>query len=430
MTTSRCLVGQAQRPDRAVEGLALSLFSGAGGLDIGLQTAGWSVLAQVEMNSDCVSSLVAQSARSVDETMCVPARIEDVDPDDLRRALHLRRGRLDLLAGGPPCQPFTTTGLRKGINDRRASSAFPSYLGYVAAFLPKVLLLENVDGMLSAALQHRPLRNRGPGAPDMAWEERKGSFLHWFLSSLVNLGYSVTWGVAEAADYGVPQFRQRAVLIGMRGGAPCFLPPATHGPGLLPFRTLRDALAGINEIGPVQPLSERKRRVFEMIPPGGNWRNLPDRVKRETMGAAYHAAGGKSGWWRRLSWDQPAPTILGMPDHSSTALVHPDEVRCLSLNECAAVQTFPASVRFCGGPRSGYQQVGNAVPPLVGETLGRHVAEHLAGNRGSEPQPPDWRRESANRRIGTHGWALPGLFGQPQFHLLAKTRPDSVWASE
>ncbi|MFL6197526.1 MAG: DNA cytosine methyltransferase [Thermoanaerobaculia bacterium] len=412
------------------EGAALSLFSGAGGLDLGLHAGGWPVLAQVEMDLDCIETLKHSAVRSKREARCIPSRIEEVEPRGLRRSLGLRPGDLGLLAGGPPCQPFTTTGLRQGINDRRASSAFPAYLQYVEEFMPAALLLENVDGMLSAALRHRPLRQRGPGAPRLEWEERKGSFLHWFLTELTTLGYSVSWGVAEAADYGVPQFRQRAVLIGIRHGDPCFLPEPAFGRGgaLRPYRTLRDALAGLRETGPVQPLSERKRAVFRLIPPGGNWRHLPEDKKRETMGAAYYATGGKGGWWRRLAWDEPSATILGMPDHSSTALIHPDEVRCLSLNECAAVQTFPKHIRFGGGPRSGYQQVGNAVPPLLGRVLGRHIARHLAGRRTPWPAPPAWRNESANRRIGTHGWAVPGPHG-PKFHILAKPREDSVWAS-
>lgn len=411
-------------------GLVLSLFSGAGGLDLGLRLAGWPVLAQVEMEPDCVATLQAEAIKARRKTQCFRARIEEIDPRRLRRQLGLKAGQLGLIAGGPPCQPFTTTGLRQGIHDRRASSAFPSYLKYVEELMPEALLLENVDGMLSAALRHRPLRERGTDSPKMAWEERKGSFLYWFLCKLAALGYSVAWGVTEAADHGVPQFRQRAVLIGIRHGEPCFLPAPSHGqPGLSPFRTLREALTGIRNLGPIQPLSERKKDVFRLIPPGGNWRNLSDSLRRQTMGAAYFATGGKSGWWRRLSWDEPAPTILGMPDHSSTALIHPDELRCLSLNECAAVQTFPGDICFGGSPRSGYQQVGNAVPPLLACRLGLHIAGHLAGERAPAPQAPDWRRASANRRIGTHGWVTPGPRG-PKFHILAKPREDSVWVDE
>src|SRR5262249_33982069 len=155
---------------------------------------------------------------------------------------------------------------------------------------------------------------------------------------------------------GVPQMRQRAILIGMHGKEPCYLPPPAFGwEGLPEYRTLRRALADLKELGPVQPLSERKREVYARVPAGGNWRALPEELQRKTMGAAFTAEGGKSGWWRRLAWGLPAPTILGMPDHSSTALIHPDEVRCLSVNECAAVQTF-RGVRFAGTSRSQYQQ--------------------------------------------------------------------------
>jgi DNA (cytosine-5)-methyltransferase 1 len=145
------------------------------------------------------------------------------------------------------------------------------------------------------------------------------------------------------------------------------------------------------------------------------------------MGAAYHAEGGKSGWWRRLSWDTPAPTILGMPDHTSTALIHPDEVRCLSVRERAAVQTFPAAAEFGGSSRSQYQQIGNAVPVLLGRALGGQVAGFLDGERLAPPPPPPWRQSSANRRIGTHGWAIPTK-GEMEVHLNVKVRADHVWA--
>jgi DNA (cytosine-5)-methyltransferase 1 len=223
--------------------------------------------------------------------------------------------------------------------------------------------------------------------------------------------------------------RQRALLIGVRGSEPCFLPPATFGDGRKPYRTVRWALRDVDEIGPVQPLSERKRSVYRLIPPGGNWRDLPDDVRQATMGRAYYAEGGKSGWWRRLSLDRPAPTILGMPDHSSTALVHPHEVRCLSVNECAAIQTFPSWARFAGSSRSQYQQIGNAVPPLLGKVVGRHVARFLAGERLGTPPEPQWKHASANRRIGTHGWAIP-YAGQTMYHLHVRVRDDHIWADQ
>lgn len=406
---------------------AVSLFSGAGGLDLGLHRAGWRVRAQIELDADCVETLARHASSVGAETRIMNSRIEEVRPSELRESLGLARGELDLLAGGPPCQPFTTTGLRKAISDRRASTAFPAYLDFVGDFMPRALLMENVDGMLSAALRHRPLALRGSGSKPLVHDEQKGSFLEWLLTELAKLGYSVTWGLAEASDYGVPQRRQRAVLIGIRDGDPCFMPHPTHGVGLKPAQTLRDALHGLRRPSPIQPLSARKRAVFESIPPGGNWRNLPDETRRQTMGKAYLAEGGKSGWWRRLSWDAPAPTILGMPDHSSTALVHPDETRCLSVLECAVLQSFPPWVTFHGSPRSQYQQIGNAVPPLLGEALGSGIADHLRGVRQEVPLAPAWRRASANRRIGTHGWVIPAQ-PSPHFTLIARIREDHVWA--
>jgi DNA (cytosine-5)-methyltransferase 1 len=166
-----------------------------------------------------------------------------------------------------------------------------------------------------------------------------------------------------------------------------------------------------------------------MIPPGGNWRSLPVEVQRETMGGAFHATGGKSGWWRRLAWELPSPTILGMPDHSSTGLIHPDEVRCLGLNECAALQSFPSSIAFQGQPRSQYQQVGNAVPPLLGKAIGEALIAHLGAEPSAVPPSAEWKSESANRRIGTHGWLLR-RGNRALVTMNVKVRPDHVWALE
>lgn len=401
----------------------LSLCSGAGGLDIGLEMAGWSALAQVEIDRDCCRTLAAHAALHARGTRIVEAGIQEIDARELRLSLGLARGELDLVVGGPPCQPFTTHGLRQTLRDRRAREVFPSFLEYIREFEPKIVVMENVDGFLSAALRHVALVDRAKRP--LRREESKGSFLEWTLMQLDGLGYSVSWGIAEAADYGVAQYRQRAILIAVRGAELCYLPaPTVRRPG-----TLREALAGIADPGPVQPLSERKRAIYARIPAGGNWRSLPLAVQRETMGKAFEATGGKSGWWRRLAWDQPAPTILGMPDHSSTGLIHPDEVRCLGLRECAAIQSFPANMPFQGSARSQYQQVGNAVPPLLGKAIGDVLLAHLAGATAVVPEAPEWRSESANRRIGTHGWML-ARGNQAVITMNAKVRPDHVWALE
>ena len=404
--------------------LSLSLCSGAGGLDLGLERAGWHTAVQIEMDADCVKTLASRATQKHPPEI-IQAPIEAVQPIAIRKKLGLRRGQLGLIAGGPPCQPFTTHGLRQGIRDVRATGVFPHYISFVKEFMPQAVLMENVDGLLSAALMHRRLVDRTKIAP-LQREEMKGSFLQWLVGELVGLGYAVSWGLVEAADYSVPQYRQRALLIGVQSDQPCYLPP--ERPNALRL-TVRDALCDVADPGPIQPLSKRKRDIYQLIPPGGNWRDLSRTLQIETMGAAFRATGGKGGWWRRLSWDEPAPTILGMPDHSSTGLIHPDEVRCLGLNECAAIQTFPSGMNFSGKPRSQYQQVGNAVPPKLAQAIGRHLIEYMQGKPVKPPKRPEWRQTSANRRIGTHGWSIPNVGGSVTT-LNVKVREDHVWTSE
>jgi DNA (cytosine-5)-methyltransferase 1 len=407
---------------------AVSLFSGAGGLDLGLERAGFQLLTQVDCNDDCVSTL-RHAARDTSVNRVVKASLEDLNPHKMMAELGLRAGELDLIAGGPPCQPFTTTGKRQALNDGRAESSFPAWLGWLRAFRPRTFVMENVTGLLSAALRHRPLKYRENGTP-LAEDEQKGSFLRWLLDEFLALGYSATWGIVEAADYGVPQLRQRAVVIGVCGDEPCFFPAPTHGPETeRPYRTLRQAIGRIKNVGPVQPLSAAKVAVFSRIAPGENWRSLPPEVARRTMGAAYAATGGKNGWWRRLSWTQPAPTILGMPDHSSTGLIHPDEVRCLSVRECAAIQTFAVRHPFHGSPRSQYQQIGNAVPVRLGEALGTSIANCIDGKKLPKPTAPQWRSQSANQRIGVHGWVCAeSSEKKTEFSIIVKVRDDHVWS--
>jgi DNA (cytosine-5)-methyltransferase 1 len=256
------------KPADTLRHTAVSLFSGAGGLDLGLESAGFDILAQVEMNLDCVGTLQRQAKNRVRKTHVMGSKLEDLTPGQILDSLGLRRGDLTLLAGGPPCQPFTTSGRRQGLQDARATTLFPAYLKWVDQLDPRALLIENVDGLLSAALFHRPLVERGSRWPiDSDPRERKGSFLKWLLDELRFREYAISWGIVEAADYGVPQLRQRAALIAIKGDEPCWLPrPRFGGPGQPPFRTLREALNKVEPLGDVMPLSEKKREVYQQIP--------------------------------------------------------------------------------------------------------------------------------------------------------------------
>jgi DNA (cytosine-5)-methyltransferase 1 len=200
----------------------------------------------------------------------------------------------------------------------------------------------------------------------------------------------------NAVNYGAPQLRERALFIGNRFNARVDFPDPTHcNPDTLdkkdvqsslfnapkaeqPWRTLRDTIGDLVEDNPtIMDFSPRKKSFLEMVTPGSNWRSLPVEVQKESMGRAWLAKGGRSGWWRRLSFDLPCPTLVTMPNHASTALCHPDEVRALTLREYARIQEFPDYWQFSGTASEQYAQVGNAVPLRLGLIAGSVIAREL-----------------------------------------------------
>ena len=405
----------------------VSLFTGAGGLDVGLDMTGrYDLRGCVELehqycetlrrNRDC--GLLGNAA-----TQIVEADLSNLDPCVLMDKLQLAAGELDLLAGGPPCQAFSTAGRRQGAADPRGTLLW-DYLHFVAALKPKVFMLENVRGLLSAALRHRPIAQRpARGGPPLERDEVPGSVIDLWAQDLIRIldgAYRVDCFEVNAVNYGAPQLRERVLFIGNRLGHVVDFPRPTHGlvqndgnpsAGLKPFRTLQDAIAGFREEDPVlMDFSPRKKKYLGMIPPGGNWRALPPEVAAESMGKAFYAKGGRSGWWRRLSWDLPCPTVVTMPNHASTSMCHPDEVRVLSVGECARIQEFPGGWSFCGSPPEQYTQVGNAVPSRLGRVAGDLIAQHLG--RGcvkddGELLPP-FRRVYVNSHVRTRQWFRRG----------------------
>jgi DNA (cytosine-5)-methyltransferase 1 len=123
--------------------------------------------------------------------------------------------------------------------------------------------------------------------------------------------------------------------------------------------------------------SARKLHYLAMVPPGGNWRSLPVEIQKESMGKSWYLKGGRSATWRRLSWDFPSPTVVTMPNHASTSMCHPDEVRALTVGECAAIQEFPDDWKFLGTTAEKYRQIGNAVPVRLGLVAGQAIAKML-----------------------------------------------------
>jgi DNA (cytosine-5)-methyltransferase 1 len=392
--------------------LALSLFTGAGGLDIGIERSErWKTVAFVDSDPDFCRTLEVNHEAGrlgVDDSMVLEEDLAGFDFAKLRRKLGLKKGQLDLLLGGPPCQSFSTAGRRGTIQDPRGELLW-DFLRAVDEFRPKWFLLENVRGLLSAAIQHRPLAERPEaGGPPLENEERPGSVLTLWQEDLAALGpYRLDSFEVNAVNYGAPQLRERMLLFGNRLGKQVDFPEPMHGPdqGLEPYATLRDALVGLEEVEPVLlDFSPRKKEYLRLVPPGGNWRALPDELQRESMGRAYFAKGGRSGWWRRLSWDLPSPTVMTMPNHASSSLCHPDEVRVLSLKECARIQGFPDDWAFSGTTADQYQQVGNAVPIRLGELAAEAIAGAAEAREGTEL----FRRVYLRSHVRTRQWFKQG----------------------
>lgn len=413
----------------------ISLFSGAMGLDAGMDATGrFRLLAAVEKEpSFCASIRANQASGLLDEGMVVfEGDIRNIDPLEVLASVGLKQGELDVLVGGPPCQSFSTAGKRGTTQDSRGTLLW-EFLRFVDVMRPRFFLMENVRGLLSAATQHRPIADRPElGGKPLSGDEAAGSVVRMFADDLqkIGSGYHMDCFVVNAVNYGAPQLRERALFVGNRFQAQNDFPDPTHGnpdhisapsadlfltkPILTPWATLGDAIGRMNDPGPIiMDFSPRKKSFLEKIKPGSNWRSLSLDDQQKSMGKAWFAKGGRSGWWRRLSFDLPCPTLVTMPNHASTSLCHPIEVRALSLKEYAAIQEFPVGWAFCGTASQQYAQVGNAVPVRLGAIAGRVISTSLdaLSDRKFQPYtqcPEHFRTVNIQSHVRTRQWFKGG----------------------
>lgn len=354
------------RPDLPV----ISLFSGAMGLDLGLEAASLRVVVALECNPIAVATIRANRP----ELPVISRKIEEVTTGEILEAAGLKRGEAFAVVGGPSCQAFSTAGQRSSLSDPRGT-LFQHFARVVREAEPHYFVMENVRGLLSAAIKHRSLKERGPGYPTLEPDEELGSALKTVAATLRELGYYTVFDVLNAADFGVPQARERLVFLGTRFGERIAMPTPTHdrhGRNDLPrWRTLKSALADLDDPAPeFTKLCPGKVKYLAKIPEGGNWRALPEEMKAEALGRAFQSWGGRSGFFRRLSFDRPSPALTTRPDSKATSLCHPTELRPLSIGEYARVQQFPDTWTFAGSVRQKYEQVGNAVPLGLGKAMG------------------------------------------------------------
>ena len=345
----------------------ISLFSGAMGLDIGLQKAGLNIVIGQDFDASCVETMQANGHR------VLGGDIREIDPGDLLAKTGLQRGEPFLICGGPPCQPFSTAGKRLGINDPRGS-LFMDFIRMIDYIRPRFFIMENVKGITSAPLKHVPTDERGYSDPD----QKLGTVLDVILSEFKKLGYKTVYGLLDAVNYGVPQFRERFVLIGSRDNEDIFLPIPTHfcihQDPFYRWRTLYDTIKDLEDTaGDCTYFSSDRLAYLKMIPEGGNWKDLPDGVVQAAMGGAFTSGGGKVGFFRRLAYSQPSPTLVTSPVQKATMMCHPTKDRPLSIREYARIQQFPDDWKFTGSIAEQYKQIGNAVPVGLAEALGKAI---------------------------------------------------------
>lgn len=345
---------------------SISFFSGGMGLDIGLMQAGIDIVIGQDLEPSCIQTMRANGH------VGIAGDIRDITPEEILTQANLKRGEAFLVCGGPPCQPFSTAGKRLGINDPRGS-LFKEYIRMIEGISPRFFVMENVKGLMSSLLKDENGNNTQTKVLDIILEEFN------------KLHYSTVYGVLDAVNYGVPQFRERFVLIGSRDKEPIFLPAPTHfrvhQNSAYRWRTLGDAIKDLEDCsGECAEFSEARLNYLRMVPEGGNWKSLPSEVVKEAMGGAYLSGGGKVGFYRRLSYAQPSPTVVTSPVQKATMMCHPTKDRPLSVAECARIQQFPDNWKFAGSTNEKYRQIGNAVPIGLGKAIGEMLVSVSQNN--------------------------------------------------
>ena len=354
---------QSQRPK------AISLFSGSGGLDLGLEQAGFEIVSMVEADNDCVASLEVNRGRTIacesgpfpafQNSRIIHRKIETVAPEDLIPA---QKGEIALLAGGPPCQPFSSAGKMRSLEDPRGN-LFKHFVRLAKDLSPPFILFENVQGLVTA---------KGPnGIP--------GEVLGMVCDEFERLGYGTRVALLNSADYGVPQRRVRFFLIASRYSPLPHFPEPTHlkavsemslfGPK--PWISIREALGSFavpDEGDLVRPKPNLEAQLLTLKPgsglrtsgileanrPGGHWGYRQDGFVADP--------------------DLPSRTIRTLPS-PDWVYDNRGRLRRLTWRECAILQGFPIDWEFVGSRSSKFKQIGNAVPPQFGRSLGNSLAE-------------------------------------------------------
>lgn len=314
----------------------LELFAGAGGLALGLEQAGLKNICSVEID------------KHASNTLKMNRPYWNVINDDVQN-VDFKAYRPHVVTGGFPCQAFSYAGKKLGLEDTRGT-LFYEFARCIKETKPLIFLAENVRGLIS---------------------HDNGRTLETILSVFAELGYNVQYKLLNAVNYGVPQKRERIIIIGTLPGITFEYPEEEKE-----IKVLRDALKDVPKSEGTQ-YSPSKRKVLDLVPPGGCWRDLPLDLQKSYMGKSFYSGGGRTGMARRISWDEPCLTVTCSPSQKQTERCHPEETRPFTVREYARIQTFPDEWQFSGGIGDKYKQIGNAVPVRLGYVLGKQIVRAI-----------------------------------------------------
>ena len=327
----------------------IELFAGAGGLALGIEKAGVEAIGLIEFDKAAAGTL----KHNRPNWNVIHDDIANISPLDLEKLFKVKRGELELLSGGAPCQSFSYAGKRLGLDDTRGT-LFYHYAVFLDKLQPKMFIFENVKGLVS---------------------HDKGKTFETIMNIFEEEGYTVQWKVLNAWNYGVAQKRERMIMVGIRNdltGKISFEYPKPHE--YKPI--LRDILLDCPPSVGMQ-YSDYKKGIFELVPPGGYWRDIPEEIAKEYMKSTWNMGGGRTGILRRMSLDEPSLTVLTSPTQKQTERCHPLEARPFTVRENARIQSFPDNWEFIGSIGNQYKQVGNAVPVNLAYEVGLKIKESL-----------------------------------------------------
>lgn len=336
-------------------------FCGAGGMSLGLKSSGFDCLLAFDNNHAAIETYLNGVGS---EGAVLDARL--ITGADILSKIGFKKGELDLFAGGPPCQGFSLQ-RRSGYESDDRNDLVDDYFRLVEEIQPRAFLLENV-AMLGKIRGHK--------------------YISVGFSRLYQLGYSISFGIVNCANYGIPQTRKRFIAIGVHNSGDFVFPAYTHVSS--EWLTVRDAIGDLPDCPEdfVEhslyanhircKITKRNKDMISQVPQGGGWHDIPRELWLDCMKRWNGNSGGWPDVYGRLEWDSQCPTITaGFDSFSRGRYAHPKYDRAITPREAARIQTFPDNIRFYGTRHDVRLQIGNAVPPRLAKCLGSAIKMHL-----------------------------------------------------